>query len=163
MMENFDSKHFRAALGQFVTGVTVVTTIDAAGNPVGLTANSFNAVSLTPPMVLWSLDKKSSNLQSFMDSDRFAINILSDGQRDVATRFATRGIDRFEGVETYEGPAGLPLIQHCAAHFECKTAHRYEGGDHIIFVGEVLSCQRYVTEPLGFHAGQFVQVERAAA
>lgn len=162
-MQTFDSKAFRAALGQFVTGVTVVTTVDAEGKPVGLTANSFNAVSLTPPMVLWSLDKKSSNLESFMTGDHFAINILSEGQREVASRFATRGIDRFEGVETATGPVGQPLIKHCAAHFECRTAHRYEGGDHIIFVGEVLSCQRYDMEPLGFHAGQFVQLDRAVA
>lgn len=162
-MDTFDSKDFRAALGQFITGVTVVTTLDSGGQPVGLTANSFNAVSLTPPMVLWSLDKKSSNLQTFMEADRFAINILSDAQRDIATRFATRGVDRFAGIDILDGRTGLPLIDHCAAHFECRTAHRYEGGDHIIFVGEVLTCRRYVNEPLGFHAGQFVQLERAVA
>ena len=162
-MDTFDSKDFRTALGQFITGVTVVTTIDASGVPVGLTANSFNAVSLTPPMVLWSLDKKSSNLQTFMDADHFAINILSDAQRDIATRFASRGVDRFAGIDVFMGHTGLPLIRDSAAHFECRTAHRYEGGDHIIFVGEVLACKRYANEPLGFHAGQFVQLERAAA
>lgn len=150
-----DGKQFRRALGSFATGVTVVTTKGADGKDAGLTANSFNSVSLTPPMVLWSLDKKSSNLDAFNGSDHFAVHILAADQEQVSNQFAKSGVDRFVGLDLERGAGDVPLLTGCSARFECRVAYRYEGGDHIIFVGEVLSFQSFERLPLVFHGGKY--------
>ncbi len=151
-----ESKLLRDALGNFATGVTIVTT-GYGGRNIGLTANSFNSVSLDPPLVLWSLAKKSSNIEAFMNTDAFAVHILGSDQEVLSNRFATPGIDKFEGVEFKVARDGVPLLLDCAARFECRTAYRYDGGDHIIFVGEVLDLEHSEKEPLLFHRGKYAR------
>ncbi|MDT0576249.1 flavin reductase family protein [Croceicoccus sp. F390] len=151
-----DAKSLRNALGSFATGVTIVTT-NHDGRKVGLTANSFNSVSLDPPLVLWSLAKKSSNIEAFKAVDAFAVHILGADQEALSDQFATPGVDKFEGVEFKTGRAGIPLLTDCAARFECQTAYQYDGGDHIIFVGEVLNLEQSEKEPLLFHRGKYAR------
>lgn len=151
-----DNRHaFRSALGRFVTGVTIVTTRDADGQAIGLTANSFNSVSLDPPLVLWSLALGSPNLAAFRQSKAWAIHILSADQEDLSNRFATRSVDKFEGLAIEDGPEGAPLIPGCAARFGCRSTFEYEGGDHAIFVGEVVDFSDRDAQPLIFHGGRY--------
>lgn len=157
-----DAKLFRSALGSFTTGVTIVTTRDAAGADVGLTANSFNSVSLDPPMVLWSLGKNSTNLAAFEAAPYFAVHILASDQDGLSTRFAKSGTDKFAGVAVGRGHGGVPLIDGCTARFECRTAFKYEGGDHVIFVGEVLTFDHTDRPPLVFHGGRYARVVKQA-
>lgn len=161
--EALDATEFRHALGSFTTGVTVVTTRGADADDVGLTANSFNSVSLDPPMVLWSLGKSALSMPHFQSAEYFAVHILAEEQQELSTRFATRGIDKFAGLDLLRGPADIPLLQGCAARFICKTAYQYEGGDHIIFVGEVLEFSHSERHPLLFHAGQYGQLSKSPA
>jgi 3-hydroxy-9,10-secoandrosta-1,3,5(10)-triene-9,17-dione monooxygenase reductase component len=146
---------FRKALGTFATGVTIVTTRDAGGNDVGLTANSFNAVSLEPPLVLWSLAKTSLSLPAFTGSAHFAVHILAASQVALSNQFAKRGQDKFADLALERGEGQIPLLTSCTARFQCRTAYQYEGGDHIIFVGEVISFDHNDTEPLVFHGGEY--------
>ncbi len=151
-----DSQHFRAALGMFATGVTIVTARGADGSLVGLTANSFNSVSLSPPLVLWSLAMRAGSLPVFARGSHYAINILAADQMPLAQRFATRDIDRFAGVAWREGAGGAPVLDGVAAVFECANRSQYEEGDHIIFVGEVDRCEaRAGAQPLIFHGGRY--------
>ena len=137
MAEPIDPKALRDAAGQFATGVTVVTTLDRSGTPVGLTANSFTSVSLEPPMVLFCLDKTSETLAAFESGGGFAVHVLGADQLELSIRFASRGIDRFEGLRWIPGIGGVPLLERALAVFECSTTHAYDGGDHVIFVGTV--------------------------
>ena len=152
----FSSREFRVSLGMFATGVTIVTARTSEGDMVGLTANSFNSVSLDPPLVLWSLARAAGSLPSFSAGSHYAINILAADQRDLAERFARKGADRWSGVAFTEGAGGAPLLSGAAASFECFNRSRYEEGDHVIFVGEVERCaHRLGASPLLFHGGQF--------
>ena len=151
-----DTSHFRAALGTFATGVTIVTARGEDGTLVGLTANSFNSVSLDPPLVLWSLGKKAGAMPVLSRGSHYAINILAADQKELAQRFATRDIDRFAGVTWREGAGGAPLLDGAVAVFECANRSQYEEGDHVIFVGEVERCEARVgAQPLIFHGGKF--------
>lgn len=154
----FDSGEFRKALGAFATGVTVVTTRDQSNLDVGLTANSFNSVSLDPPMVLWSLGKKSRSLPTFRKEKYFAVHILSQDQEELSGRFARSGEDKFAGIALERGPDDIPLLSDFAARFICRTAYQYEGGDHIIFVGEVEDFVHTDLPPLLFHGGRYGQI-----
>jgi 3-hydroxy-9,10-secoandrosta-1,3,5(10)-triene-9,17-dione monooxygenase reductase component len=154
----FEGKHFRNALGAFATGVTIVTTRDSAGADVGMTANSFNSVSLDPPMVLWSLAKTSASLPAFMENAAFAVHVLASDQQPLSDKFARRGEDKFGGVSFERGLNDVPLLQGCSARFQCRTAYRYEGGDHVILVGEVLDFNHFPREPLLFHGGKYAKV-----
>jgi flavin reductase (DIM6/NTAB) family NADH-FMN oxidoreductase RutF len=146
----------RSALGLFATGVTIVTTRASDGSMIGLTANSFNSVSLTPPLVLWSLGTKSGSLQAFLQAQHYAIHVLSVEQQSLAERFASKMVDRFEGVTLQEGLGGVPILPGCAAVFECTSRSQYPEGDHVILVGEVLACQHDAARsPLLFHGGKF--------
>lgn len=151
----FDPREFRNALGCFATGVTVVTTCGSGGQPVGLTANSFNSVSLQPPLVLWSLARDSLNLQAFSEAEYWVVHILAADQEAVSKRFASRGTDKFAGLEFDRGLGEAPLLHGCAARFQCRTAFQYEGGDHVIFVGEVVRFDRLSAAPLLFHDGRY--------
>src|ERR1700739_1521451 len=131
------TRQFRAALGTFATGVTIVTTRNAAGEDIGLTANSFNSVSLDPPMVLWSLARKSLSLPAFLHSGYFAVHVLSAEQEKLSMTFDTPGADKFAGLELRRGAGDIPLLPGCSAVFQCRMAFNYEGGDHVIFVGQV--------------------------
>ncbi|MET0210567.1 MAG: flavin reductase family protein, partial [Burkholderiaceae bacterium] len=147
---SFSASDFRAALGMFATGVTIVTARGADGTPVGLTANSFNSVSLTPPLVLWSLARSAGSMPHFERGSHYAINILAADQHALAERFASKAIvDRFGGVAFREGAGGAPILEGSAAVFECFNRSRYEEGDHVIFVGEVERCDwREGAQPL---------------
>ena len=152
----FSALEFRAALGMFATGVTVVTACTATGELVGLTANSFNSVSLDPPLVLWSLSQRSLSLDAFRTGSHYAINVLAADQHELALRFATPLSDRWDGVDWTPGVAGAPLITGAMAHFECFNKSRYEEGDHVIFVGQVEQvAHRPEATPLLFHGGRF--------
>ncbi len=152
----FSSTEFRTALGMFATGVTIVTARASDGQLVGLTANSFNSVSLKPPLVLWSLSQAASSMDAFRDGSHYAINILAADQQALAMRFATKGVDRFADMAFVEGACGAPLIAGCVATFECFNRSRYEEGDHVIFVGEVEHCShRAGASPLLYHGGRF--------
>jgi 3-hydroxy-9,10-secoandrosta-1,3,5(10)-triene-9,17-dione monooxygenase reductase component len=153
--EPIDKRAFRNALGAFTTGVTVVTTCDAAGRDVGLTVNSFNSVSLEPPLVLWSLARSSGSLPAFLQAEHFAVHILAADQEPMSNRFAQRGADKFTGIELARGEGGVPLLPGCSARFRCRTAFRHEGGDHEIFVGEVLGFEAFERAPLVFHKGGY--------
>lgn len=146
---------FRKALGSFATGVTVITSVDSDENPVGVTASSFNSVSLDPPLVLWSLAKNAMSLKTFQDSGHFCVHVLSAAQQDLSNRFASKGADKFSGLEWSRGVGGIPLLPKFAAQFQCRTTYQYEGGDHIIFVGEVLDFEGKDEAPLVFHGGRY--------
>lgn len=150
-----DSRELRNALGRFPTGVTVITTRSPGGKFEGLTANSFSALSLDPPLVLWSIVRKSGSLQSFVDSGHFAINVLRASQADISHRFATPSTDKFEGLVVEEGYGRSPLIPGVLAAFECKTESVVEGGDHLLFVGRVHRIRYGDGEPLIFNAGKY--------
>ncbi len=140
----------------FATGVTIVTARSADGTLVGLTANSFNSVSLTPPLVLWSLSHTSSSMPAFTDGTHYAIHVLAAEQKALAMQFAQRGADRWAGVEFTEGVSGAPVIAGTAAVFECFSRSRYIEGDHTIFIGEVEACaHRADARPLLYHGGRF--------
>jgi 3-hydroxy-9,10-secoandrosta-1,3,5(10)-triene-9,17-dione monooxygenase reductase component len=157
---SIDKIPFRKALGAFATGVTIVTTRNADGKDVGLTANSFNAVSLDPPLVLWSLAKTSLSLTAFMQSAHFAVHILAADQVALSDQFAKRSRDKFEGLTVERGESDIPLLTGCAARFRCRRAYQYEGGDHIIFVGEVISYDHSARLPLVFHGGDYAVATR---
>ncbi len=153
---SFSAQEFRAALGMFATGVTIVTARAMDGQVIGLTANSFNSVSLTPPLVLWSLSRVAASLPVFSAGSHYAINVLAAAPKALAERFASRGADRWRGVVSDTGAGGAPLLHGAAATFECFNRSRYEEGDHVIFVGEVERCaRREGASPLLFHGGRY--------
>ena len=153
---SFSTPDFRAALGMFATGVTIVTARAPNGTPVGLTANSFNSVSLSPPLVLWSLARSAASMPAFEQGSHYTINILAAEQHALAARFASKAVDRFDGVLFHEGAGGAPVLDGVAAVFECFNRSRYEEGDHVIFVGEVERCGcQDGAQPLIFHGGRY--------
>ena len=152
----FDTQSFRQALGHFATGVTIVTTLDESGAYIGVTANSFNSVSMDPPLVLWSLDKRAHSLKTYETAEYFVVNVLAADQISLSKRFATRGQkDKFQGVSCTEGVGGAPVLSGCAAHFQCRKTFVYEGGDHLILVGEVLMFDASGRAGLVFHKGSY--------
>ncbi|UYH54000.1 flavin reductase family protein [Qipengyuania sp. SS22] len=157
----FDPQAFRDALGSFVTGVTIVTARDAEGRPFGLTANSFNSVSLDPPMVLWSLSLRSGTLPVFRDASSWAVHVLAADQQPMSDLFARPGEDKFAGIDCPDGPEGAPQLDGYAARFGCTARFEYEGGDHAIFLGEVVDFDRREVEPLIYHGGRYGRVMRA--
>ena len=152
-----DLAEFRRALSCFATGVAVVTTRDACGARVGMTISSFNSVSLDPPLVLWSIANDAYSFDTFMHVDYFAVNVLTMDQQDLSARFATQGIDKFAGLACREGLHGMPILPEYAACFECRTEHRYQGGDHTIVVGRVLRLEDRESDPLIFYRGRFLR------
>lgn len=151
----FTEREFRNALGQFATGVTVITAVDAHGSPTGMTVSSFNSVSLKPALVLWSLSHHAGCYATFAHAKHYAIHVLASQHKDVALQFAQRGIDRFAGMAWQPNAYGVPLLEDSMATFECRARSQYPEGDHLIMVGEVLAC-RYETQatPLLYHGGQ---------
>ena len=145
----------RHALGRFVTGVTIVTCRDEHGAPVGLTANSFNALSLDPPLVLWSLRQASSSIDAFTTASHFAINVLSAGQVDLSRRFARPSSAKFDEGEWTDGQGGAPLLAGCVAVFECRRRSHHPAGDHVLFIGEVERIGGSAATPLVYHAGHY--------
>ncbi len=152
---DFDKAEFRKTLGQFATGVTVITTLDGEDRRVGVTVSSFNSLSMSPPMILWSLGKSAYSLPAFQQATYFNVHVLGAGQGALSRCFSRPGTDKFGGIKTQKGLRGTPILPEHAALFECKTAHLYEGGDHIIIVGEVVKFSCNTTTPLVFHGGQY--------
>lgn len=151
-----DLRELRNAFGTFATGVTIVTTVDAAKRPVGLTANSFSSVSLEPPLVLWSLARTSPNLAVFEAASHFAVNVLAREHAALSRRFASPVPDKFAAADWREGLGGVPLLVSAAAHLECATVQRIDGGDHVIFLGRVERFSYARAEPLVFCHGRFM-------
>ena len=153
---DFSKTEFRAALGLFATGVTIVTAKDVSGRLVGLTVNSFNSVSLAPPLVLWSLALTARSMSTFTQTLNYAIHILAADQLTLAERFSRNETSRFEGVPFRDNAAGVPILDGALAVFECFNRSRYEEGDHVIFVGEVERCTLLAdAQPLIFQGGKF--------
>ena len=151
-----DSRAFRNALGSFPTGVCIITTRRADGKREGLTASSFSSVSLNPPMVLWSLVRKSLSASAFRDAEFFAINVLAGDQQDLCAHFAKPAEDKFAQHEDRfsAGLGGIPVLKDAVATFECRNQFQNYGGDHIVFIGTVERYQHSDRRPLVFHRGQ---------
>lgn len=154
----FEHKDLRHTLGTFVTGVTVITTRNRMGKAHGLTANSFNTVSLEPPLILWSLSKRSGSYPVFECAEEFAISILAEEQTEVSKHFASPSNDKFEGVAVNEDFCGLPVIEDSCAWLHCRSVSRFDGGDHTIFIGEILQLARGDRRPLAFGGGRYLLV-----
>ena len=160
MPDAFDSPAFRRALGQFATGVAVVTAHDPAGEPVGLTISSFNAVSLSPPLVLFSVQRKAYALGALRRAKGYAVNILSEGQQHLSQRFS-RALDsgRWAVAPHALGRTGAPLIHGALARFECEPHAVHDGGDHLIFVGRVVGFETAEGDaPLVFFRGAYCRL-----
>jgi 3-hydroxy-9,10-secoandrosta-1,3,5(10)-triene-9,17-dione monooxygenase reductase component len=147
----------RSALGRFTTGVTIITCRGTAGERIGLTANSFNALSLAPPLVLWSLRRESPNLAAFEAATHFAVNVLAEAQVDLSRRFAAPLGDesKFDEGSWSAGLGGAPVLAGCTAVFECERVAVHDGGDHRLFIGRVLRLADIATAPLVFQGGRY--------
>lgn len=150
-----DPRALRQTLGQFATGVTVVTCRGEAGEPVGMTANSFASVSLDPPLVLWSVDRSARSFTAFAAAERFAFSILAQDQADHSNRFSKPGTEKFASVAVEEGAGGVPLIADAAAHLECVRHATFDGGDHLVIVGRVERFVRHERRGLVFAQGRY--------
>ncbi|MGQ4615847.1 flavin reductase [Nocardia sp. R7R-8] len=150
----FDARELRRALGQYATGVTVVTARGANGRKVGMTANSFTSVSIDPPLVLWCPGKNAPSLPAFSEATHFAISVLAADQEHLARQFSTPAPDKFAEIDLIEGTGGTPILPEAVAQFECRTVQCIDAGDHVIFIGEVESFRSDGREPLIFHSGQ---------
>ena len=153
----FNQHDYRNALGKFGTGVAIVSTKTSNHLPVGITINSFNSVSLDPPIVLWSLNKQSPSLKAFDDTGKFVIHVLSKDQIDLSKRFSSRIEEKFANVEYELGSLGVPLITGCSAFFECTTWMRQEVGDHILFLGRVENYSSTEKEALLYYKGRYAR------
>ncbi len=152
-----DPREFRSALGCFATGVCIMTTRRPDGKREGLTCNSFSSVSLTPPMVLWSLSRKANSVAAFVDAEFFAVNVLAAEQQEISTHFARSAEDKFTVIEHLltDGLGSVPLIEGCVARFECRNQFQNYGGDHIVFIGTVERFAYWDRPPLIFHRGRY--------
>jgi len=148
----------RDVLGQFATGVTVISTLGDNDAPVGLTANSFASVSLDPPLVAWSLSRQAPSYSAFQNHKAFAINILCDQSMDLALKFARPAPDKFADVDWFGGVDGVPLLRVAATTIECQTESRIPAGDHEIYVGRVINFHQTDKPPLVFYKGKFTSL-----
>ena len=156
-MSAFDARALRNALGRFATGVCIVTTRAASGEPVGMTVNSFSSVSLDPPLVLFSIARTCYSHAEWLAAEHYAVNVLTVDQMELSTRFARPLVDKWAGLAVERGTADLPLLPGALARFQCRAEHRYEGGDHVILVGRVLAfdAPRPGSAPLLFYEGRY--------
>jgi flavin reductase (DIM6/NTAB) family NADH-FMN oxidoreductase RutF len=150
-----DASSFRQALAQFASGVTVVTTRDAAGEPMGLTVSAFCSVSLSPPLILVSVDMGSEAHAGFRDSGVFAVSILAEGQDDVSRLFARPGRAKFRELSLAEGQGGLPVVPGALAHIECEIRAAHPAGDHILYIGEIVAIAVRPGRPLVYNRGGY--------
>lgn len=153
--ERFDRRDYRRALGQFATGVTVVTARASDGRKVGMTVNSFTSISLNPPLILWSVARQALSFNDFINATHFAVNVLESKQHHLSRQFSTPVPDKFAGVDFAEGPSGVPILSGVLAHFICRKVRQYDGGDHVILIGEVEQYKYNSGEPLVFHSGRY--------
>jgi flavin reductase (DIM6/NTAB) family NADH-FMN oxidoreductase RutF len=148
-------RQFRDVLGQFATGVTIITARTRHETFVGFTANSFNSVSLEPPLVVWSLALRSRSLAVFQGAERYVVNVLAHDQIELARRFSRPHADRFDGVPFHLGAAAAPRIEGCVAWLECRHHALHPAGDHMLFIGQVDACAHQNVAPLVWHGGRF--------
>jgi flavin reductase (DIM6/NTAB) family NADH-FMN oxidoreductase RutF/DNA-binding MarR family transcriptional regulator len=160
MSDQIDSKQFRNALGRFATGVTVVTACDTEDGFVGTTASSFNSVSMDPPLILWSIDKGARSLPAYENAEYFVVNILAADQVSMSNHFARQQTDKFVDIDYNLNERGVPVLPGCSAVFHCKNRFQYEGGDHIIIVGEVEEFNASERNSLLFHGGAYAVSEK---
>ncbi len=154
------TRSLRCALGQFATGVAVVTARGLKGYRVGMTINSFCSISLEPALIGWYIDNKSASYEDFVGAEGFTITVLSRGQEEVAHRFARRGVDKFNGMRSVNaGKYGVEIPSGCAV-FRCRTAMQLPIGDHRLLVGQVIEFRKESRPPLLFHSGAFHQLEK---
>ena len=153
-----DALALRGALGKFATGVTVITTCDDEGNLEGLTANSFGALSLDPPLVLWNLQRTARSLPRFATAEYFMVNVLSAAQERLARHFARSAKDKFQGIPFKAGLGDCPVLPESLAVIGCKRVRRMDAGDHVIFIGEVISFSQSEGRPLIFNSGRYHQL-----
>lgn len=158
-----DPRELRRAFGAFMTGVTVVTTVDAAGAPLGFTANSFSSVSIDPPLLLVSIDNRSANLAAFTQAKGFSVNILAEDQKDISATFARPSENRFAGLYWRSGPVGAPLLAGVSAWFDCTLSRAIPAGDHTILLGEVGAFEASGTPGLGYYQGAYITPAATAA
>ena len=156
-----DPREFRDALGTFATGVTVVTCMSGDGKPIGLTANSFNSVSLDPPLVLFSLDRRSFSFAHFQSASHFAVNVLASSQQEISRHFARASEDKWRDIGFDVGGVGCPSLPGALAVFECSTHAIHDGGDHIIIVGRVERFAHRPGEPLLYYRGRYARIAPA--
>ncbi|OCA85730.1 oxygenase [Bacillus sp. FJAT-27225] len=149
---------FKEVMGNYPTGVTVVTTVDENGTPVGLTVNSFASVSLDPLLILWSIDKRVSSHDLFVNTGKFAVNVLAAEQGDVCSLFAMKGADRFSQCEWELSEHNLPVLAGVTGVMQCKTFKTVDAGDHTILIGEVIGIESYNKEPLLYHKRTFGKI-----
>jgi flavin reductase (DIM6/NTAB) family NADH-FMN oxidoreductase RutF len=157
-----DASSFRRTLGQFASGVTVVTTRDASSRPLGLTVSAFCSVSLEPPLVLVCIDHRSDANRGLRESGQFAVSVLAEHQEDVSRRFAAPGAFKLDGFPFLDGPLGLPLVPGALAHLECRVRSFHGEGDHAVWVGEVLGATAHSGRPLLHHAGDYRRLDSDA-
>ncbi|MGH7829711.1 MAG: flavin reductase family protein [Candidatus Binatia bacterium] len=148
-------------MGHFATGVTIVTTKNGAGTAFGLTANAFTSLSLNPPLVLICIDKTVQSYGCFEESKAFAVNILHEDQEKISRHFATKSSEKFAGVKWHAGETGLPLLDGAIAHIECKVVESHDGGDHTIFIGQVVHANASGDRPLIFFNGKYLRLPAA--
>jgi flavin reductase (DIM6/NTAB) family NADH-FMN oxidoreductase RutF len=156
-----NASQFRTALSRFASGVTVVTTRDAAGQPHGITVSAFSSLSLSPPLVLVCIDRGAYIYDAFQASGVFVVNVLAADQEELSRLFASREPNKFAGLGYTEGLDGAPVLNHALATIECRLRHTYEGGDHTIFVGEVEHANvREDTTPLLYYRGGYATIKQ---
>ncbi|MGN9714451.1 flavin reductase family protein [Acinetobacter variabilis] len=159
LAEEADTKQLRGLLGQFATGVTVVTTTGQDGRKVGMTANSFTSVSLEPPLILWNIAKTATNLDDFRKCEHFAINILNEQQEQTSNHFAKSAADKFNSIDQVEDVLGIPVLSDALATLVCKNYQWVEAGDHYIILGQIEHCSINSGKPLLFHNGKYHQAQ----
>lgn len=151
---------FRAVMGRFACGVTVVTATDATGADHGMTVSAFASVSLEPPLVVVCIDKTASMHDVITNAEYFAINVLAASQEALARRFADTGGQKFEGVGYTRGETGAPILNDVLAQIECKRVSSTETGDHALIIAETISASVLDVRPLLYYRGGFTQLER---
>ena len=154
-MSNLNDSSFKQAMSRFPSGVVIVTSTNTDGKKYGFTASAFTSVSLEPPLILVCLANSADCYQSFLTNDKFAVNVISPKQHDLAFKFATKGTEKFDGNDFIAGESGLPIIPECIFSLECDVMHRYPGGDHQILVGEVQYANINEGDPSIWYEGKF--------
>ncbi len=154
---DIDARTLRDVFGRFATGVTVVSTLNGAGEFFGLTANSFTSLSLEPPLVLFCLDYKALSFDAFREADHFVVNVLGEGQEELSVHFARSSLDKWNGVAYETWKSGCPVLPDSIAVLECQTVARHEGGDHLIIIGRVeqVRYEEGEVRPLLFYKGRY--------
>lgn len=158
-MNSISPEYFRSALGNYATGITIVTARGRSGDPVGMTANSFASVSLDPPLVLWSVDSSAPEAEDFLTAGHYAVHFLRQDQQQLSHLFSDHSIDKFAGIAIEQGIENLPLLDDYSVRLQCEVVNRHEEGDHVILIGQVLDVRIEAAEPLVFFSGGYRRLQ----